>query len=377
MDYYDRYIVQNLSNWIGKGKVILIFGARQVGKTTISKHLIANSQNALFLNCERLIVKEALESKNIDSIVQLFNGAKLVVLDEAQKIADIGTVLKLLIDEKPDIQVIATGSSSFDLHNEVNEALTGRNIKFTMFPLSIQEFSKGKDNIMLKEKLENMLRFGMYPDIVDRVEIQKIDLLDSIATDYLYRDVLEFQNIKKSSLLINLLKALALQLGNEVSHRELSQLLGTSVETVQKYLILLEQSFVIFRLGSFSRNLRKELSNNNKYYFFDLGIRNSLIQNYNTLNNRTDKGALWENFMIVERKKHLDAINKKVNHYFWRTYDQKEIDLVEESGGTLSCYEFKYKDKKKTKIPHEFLETYPNSTFEEINSENFWKFVGL
>jgi uncharacterized protein len=377
MEKYERFLEKNLQNWLDSGKILLIYGARQVGKTTISKNLVENHNNAIYLNCERMVVKEALESKNLDSILELMNGSRLVILDEAQKINDIGSVLKLIIDNHPEIQLIATGSSSFDLHNQVNEAVTGRNIKFRMLPLSVKELLINHDKISLKERLETMLRFGMYPDVVDRPESQKKDLLDSLATDYLYRDVLEFQNVKKSYLLMNLLKALALQLGSEVSNRELAQLLNTSVETVQKYLILLEQSFVIFRIGSFSRNLRKELGNSQKYYFYDMGIRNSLIQNYNTLVNRTDKGALWENFMIVERMKYLDASSKKVNHYFWRTYDQKEIDLIEESDGELRCFEFKYKERKKTKIPKEFLETYSNSTFLEINTENYWNFIGM
>ncbi len=373
---YKRYLADQIRPWLFMNKVVMIYGARQVGKTTVARNLISDNTANVYLNCELGQVKSLLEELNPVKVKNMVGDAQMVVLDEAQKVANIGTVLKLLVDTYPAIQWIATGSSSFDLSNQVNEPLTGRNVKFVMYPLSLVEMEKHHNRIVLHERLEGFLRFGMYPDIVDRPEAQQIRLLDELATDYLYRDVLEFQDVRNSSVLLNLLKALALQLGHEVSYRELSNMFGLSVETVQRYLMLLEQSFVIFRVGSFSRNLRKELVKSNKYYFCDLGIRNSLIQNYNPLSVRTDVGALWENFCLLERMKWNAAHDTRPNLYFWRTYDQKEIDLVEESAGELRCFEFKWNEKAKTKVPKEFLTTYPNSSFQTITPGNYWEWFG-
>jgi predicted AAA+ superfamily ATPase len=261
-----------------------------------------------------------------------------VVFDEAQKVPDIGAILKLLIDTYPEIQYIATGSSSFNLFYELSEPITGRNIKFIMYPISVRELLASYDKLLLHEKIEELLVYGAYPDIVSRPVVQKAVLLDELAGDYLFRDVLQFDNIRRPDILVHLLKAIALQLGNEVSFRELSNLLKVSVETVKRYLLLLEQSFVLFSLISFSRNMRNELARSKKYYFYDTGIRNSLIQNYAFPENRTDIGGIWENFCIAERLKHNQAMNRSVNMYFWRTYQQKEIDLIEDTGGKLFAF---------------------------------------
>ena len=376
MKIFHRYLENNIKEWISLGKVIIIYGARQVGKTTLVKKIIDQYPGSVYLNCERQLVKDLLETNNIERIRSYIGETNIVVFDEAQKVRNIGPVLKLLHDTFPEIQIIATGSSSFELSSEIIEPLTGRNVKFILYPLSVTELQSSFGKIKTDEMLDNILRFGLYPDIVLRGEKQKITLLDELATDYLFRDVLRFENLRKSDLLFNLLKALALQLGNEVSMRELSGLLKTSVETVQKYIHLLEQSFVIFRLSSFSRNLRNELSRSQKFYFYDTGIRNSLLQNYNILPNRTDTGALWENFCIIERMKYLQKTGQKVNQYFWRTYQQKEIDLIEESRGKLMAYEFKWNPDARVKVPKEFLKTYAGSEFRVIHRGDFGEFIG-
>jgi len=373
--YYSRYIKDQVKSWLFAGKVLIVYGARQVGKTTLVKEIIKDYPDSVYLNCEANQVYELLESKNVERIKTYLGDAKLVVFDEAQKIRDIGLVLKIIHDTWPEIQIIATGSSSFELLSEISEPLTGRNIKFLLYPLSYAEISKEKHVSILDDRLELFMRFGMYPDIVDRPEIQKIKLLEELASDYLFRDVLKFDTLKRPDVLNRLIKALALQTGNEVSFNELSRLLKVSVETIQRYIEILERSFIIFRLGSFSRNLRKELARSQKFYFYDLGLRNSLLQNYNVLQNRNDAGALWENFCIVERIKANQLNNRSVNQYFWRTYDQKEIDLIEETGGQLTAFEFKLSPPAKIKQPGEFLKTYPGSEFSVIHRENYYSFL--
>jgi len=372
--HYFRYMNDQIKSWLFTGKVLILYGARQVGKTTLVKEIIKDYPGSVYLNCETNQVHELLESKNTERIKTYLGDAKLVVFDEAQKIRDIGLVLKIIHDTWPEIQIIATGSSSFDLLSEISEPLTGRNIKFLLYPLSYAEIGKEQHVSVLDDRLELFMRFGMYPDIVDRPENQKIKLLEELASDYLFRDVLKFDNLKRPDVLNRLVKALALQTGNEVSFNELSKLLKVSVETIQRYIEILERSFIIFRLGSFSRNLRKELARSQKFYFYDLGLRNSLLQNYNVLQNRNDAGALWENFCIVERMKANQLNNRSVNQYFWRTYDQKEIDLIEESGGVLSAFEFKLSPPVKIKKPGEFLKTYPGSEFSVIHRENYYSF---
>ena len=373
---FERTLMDKITSWLFKGKVIILYGPRQVGKTTLAKELLDEYSGSLYLNCERPQVWEMIKSSNPERIRSTIGEANLVVFDEAQKVPEIGQILKLLIDTYPEIQYLATGSSSFELSNELSEPLTGRNIKFIMYPLSIEELGKKYDRIQLKEKIEELLVFGSYPDIVSRPLADKPALLDELAGDYLFRDVLRFDNIRRPDILINLLKAIALQLGNEVSFRELSNLLKVSVETVQRYLRLLEQSFVLFSLNSFSRNMRNELARSKKYYFYDTGIRNSLIQNYVFPENRTDIGGLWENFCILERLKYNQAHNRRVNMYFWRTYQQKEIDLIEESGGKLSAYEFKW-GKSNASVPKGFLKNYPDATYQVVNRENLFSFLGI
>jgi len=370
-----RTIQQKIEKSLFKGKVIIIYGARRVGKTTLSNHIIKNYQKSKYINCELLQNKIALETTNSELLLNFIGDYRLVILDEAQYINNIGLILKVINDTFPDIQIIATGSSSFELSNFISEPLTGRSRKFILFPFSMEEIKQKNDLITTHAKLNNILRFGLYPEVFDKNETDAIEELNDIASNYLYKDILQFEKIKRSNLLMNLLRALALQLGNEISYNELANMLGENVHTIKRYLELLEKSFVIFRLSSFSRNLRKEIGKGQKIYFYDLGIRNSLIQNFNPIALRNDIGGLWENFCILERMKSNHNKRRFINTYFWRTYDQKEIDYIEEEGGKLKAFEFKFNPKAKTKVPKEFLETYHESEFKTIHNNNYWDFV--
>ena len=372
---YTRFQKEKIISWLFQEKVLIVYGSRQVGKTTLVKEIIEEIPGSVYFNCERQNIKSILESENLELIRNHFGENKLVVFDEAQKIKGIGTLLKLLTDTWPEIQLIATGSSSFNLISELSEPLTGRNVKFLLFPLALSELKQKDTSADLDEKLESLLRFGMYPGIVGRDDEKKMALLDELTSDYLYRDVLMFENLKSPELLSQILKALALQLGNEVSYRELSNLLKVSVAMIQKYIQILERSFIIYRLTSFSRNLRNELTRSHKYYFYDLGIRNSLLQNFNLLQNRNDTGFLWENFCVIERLKNNQRRDLRKNSYFWRTYQQQEIDLIEESGGILATFEFKWNPGTKVKFPESFKKSYPESSFNIINSRNYQSFL--
>lgn len=377
MQILPRIIQKKIEKSLFQRKIIIIYGARQVGKTTlVNKILSSHKEKSRYLNCELLSVQQGLETAEAEKLKKFLGDYKLVVLDEAQKVKNIGAILKILNDTYPDIQIIATGSSSFDLANKTGEPLTGRAIRFILYPFSLEEIKQEYDLFTVESKLENLLRFGSYPEVFFSTEEKAKERLNEIASNYLYKDIFALEGIKKSSSLVNLLQLLALQLGNEVSYQELAKNLGISRLTVQKYIDLLEQSFVVFTLRAFSRNLRKEIAKSVKIYFYDLGIRNSLIQNYNSVNLRNDVGALWENFMISERIKYLSYHQIYVNHYFWRTYDQKEIDLVEERDGRLFGYEFKW-DKGKFSAPKEFLKTYQNSTAELITKNNYHDFLSL
>jgi predicted AAA+ superfamily ATPase len=366
-----RDIRHQIQKNLFKGKVIVIYGARRVGKTTLSKQLLKEYPQSKYINCELLQNKTVLETTNSEKLKDLISNHKLVILDEAQSIQNIGLVLKIIVDTFPEIQVIATGSSNFDLANEISEPLTGRTRKFALYPFSLNEISQVYSQIDINARIDNILRFGLYPDVYDKNEEDSIEELNDISSSYLYKDVLQYQNIKKPNLIIDLLRALALQLGSEVSLHELARLLKQNSHTVLRYIELLEKSFVIFRLHAFSRNLRNEISKNQKIYFYDLGIRNSLIQNFNPLLLRNDIGGIWENFCIVERMKYLENNRKFVNKYFWRTYSQKEIDYIEEHSGMLHAYEFKYATDKKVSIPKEFAYSYPEHSFKLINPNNF------
>jgi predicted AAA+ superfamily ATPase len=370
-------IYDNLDKYLKKGKVLVIFGPRQVGKTTLVKNFLAKtSLKYRYDTGEDFRIAEIFSSNNPDKISEYASGYELVVIDEAQKVQNIGTGLKLLVDSHPQLMVIATGSSSFDLAGNIGEPLTGRKRTLTMFPLSHLELSQIYNKFELKEKLEDLLIFGAYPEVVTASSKQEKGLiLDELAHSYLLKDIIAFDKIKNSRVIFDLLRLLAFQTGSQVSLSEIAKNIGVAGKTVGRYLDLLEKSFVSYSLSGFSRNLRKEIVKKNKYYFYDNGIRNALISNFNPLHIRNDKGQLWENFLFNERLRKNKYCEIFHNLYFWRTWDQKEIDLVEEREGKLFGYEFKFGNKK-PKAPALWSKTYPEAEYEVINRENYLDFVG-
>ncbi|MEI8054475.1 MAG: ATP-binding protein [bacterium] len=367
---YQRTIQAVIEKAFFQNKIIILYGARQVGKTTLVKNIMAKYSDARYIDCDLLENRQALQVENKAQLESFLGNYKVVVIDEAQRVQNIGLNLKIIHNYLPKVQIIATGSSSFDLANQINEPLTGRAFDYFLLPLSLEELQTRYDVLELSAKLENFLRFGLYPEIVDQPMETAQRLLDTISSNYLYKDILEFESLKRPQQLLNILQLLALQVGNEVSYHEIAKQVGLSSATVQKYIDLLEKTFVIFKLRAFSRNLRKEISKSVKVYFWDLGIRNSLIKNYNQLQLRSDVGALWENFCLVERLKFNHNHQRSVNCYFWRTYEQQEIDYIEESGGQLRAFEFKW-TRQKMKPKKQFLAAYSNASFKVINKENF------
>jgi uncharacterized protein len=371
----QREIQPFIEKQLFKGKVIIIYGPRRVGKTTLSKQLLVNQEKSRYINCELFENKMALETTNSGALNSFLGNYRLIVLDEAQHISDIGLILKIISDTFPGIQIIATGSSSFELGNRISEPLTGRSREYLLYPLSLNELSNVKDRISVNAGLEGIMRFGLYPEVYGKSEQEAIEELSQISSNYLYKDILQFEMIKRPNLLLNLLNALALQIGSEVSLNELSRMLGETIPTIQRYIELLEKAFVIFRLRSFSRNLRKEIAKGQKIYFYDLGIRNALIRNFNPLVLRNDTGGLWENFCIVERMKCNMNRRRFVNCWFWRTYDQKEVDYIEEEGGRMMAVEFKFRSEEKPRVIKEFKETYPEASFMTVSRNNYWEFI--
>lgn len=370
-----REIQEKIEKNLWKKKIVIIYGARQVGKTTLVNQILKKySENSGYYNCEESDVTEGLSAGTSTALKNFFGKKKLVILDEAQKIKDVGIKLKLLIDNFPEMQIIATGSSSFELANIINEPLTGRFYPYQLYPFSLFELKQIYSKTEVNRLLERFLRLGLYPEIIKLGEQEAQKQISLIANNYLFKDIFTFQEVRNPEVLTKLVQMLALQLGNEVSLDELSNNLGVSIETVERYIILLERAFVIFRLPAFSRNLRTEIKKSRKIYFYDCGIRNALIRNFNSLNLRSDVGALWENFCITERMKANQRKDLSPNQYFWRTYNQKEIDYLEERDGKLSAFEFKW-NKKKIKVPREFLDTYENSEFEVVSKENYLRFL--
>jgi predicted AAA+ superfamily ATPase len=362
MNKIIKRIAENkIKSRLFKGKVIIVYGARQVGKTTLVKHILNDfGKEGIYLNCELLSVQNGLADIEAEKLKSYIGGYRLVVLDEAQNITDIGKKLKIIVDTFPNIQIIATGSSSFDLASKVSESLTGRSFTITLYPLSAEEIIENSNKFSLDANVERLLRFGSYPEVFMLPEREATERLNEITSDYLYKDILKLEGIKKSSIIKNLLQLLALQVSGEVSYQELATSLGINRLTVQKYIDILEQNFVVFQLRALSRHPRKEISKSVKIYFTDVGIRNSLVQNYNPINIRDDVGALWENFCVVERIKHNINSEKYVNTYFWRNYEKKEVDYIEESGGAMRGYEFKWGDKKRYIPPKDFTTDYNN-----------------
>jgi len=360
-------------------KIIILYGPRQAGKTTLIKELLNSyNENVLFLNGDDIRTQQILGIANLDKLKQQVGEAKLIVIDEAQRITSIGLTLKLLYDAL-SVHIVASGSSSFDLANKINEPLTGRATIFTLYPLSLQEIPVSLPDVSIMARIEEFLRFGLYPKTVILAgEEDKERYLNDLVNTYLYNDILIFETVRKPKKVIDLLSLLALQIGSEVSILELAQNLALSKSVVEKYLDILEKMFIIINIRGFSRNLRKEISKTSKYYFLDLGLRNALINNFNPVGLRADAGAMFENFCIVERLKALKNRGKSANLYFWRTYDQKEIDLIEERGGAFYAYEFKWSKTKKVKsaASYEFTSVYTNSAFSLVGPDNIEEFLG-
>lgn len=356
------------------GKAIILMGARQTGKTTLLHEIISGIPDTLWLDGDVPEVKKLFEEGSPDRFRAQFAGKKLIVLDEAQRIKDIGIRLKFLTDHFKELQVIATGSSSFELANEVNEPLTGRKWEYNLFPLSFGEMINHHGFIKEKSLLTHRLVFGYYPEVVNSAGNEK-EVLKSLSDSYLFKDILKWEQIKKPDKLTRLLQALAFQIGNQVSDNELAQLIGMDHKTVGKYLNILEKVYIIFRLPSFARNLRNELKMSRKIYFFDNGIRNALISNFQIPEMRQDAGALWENFLVSERMKYNHYNQKWCNTYFWRTHEQQEIDYLEEYDGKLHGYEFKWNPKAKARFPKTFLNAYPDSETQVITPENMDGFL--
>lgn len=353
---YNRTLKNTLQNKINKGKAIILVGPRQVGKTTLIRDVIDNRKH-LFLDGDDSTVRNVLNNPNTEQIKSIIGSNKLIFIDEAQRIEGIGLTLKIITDQIKDVQVLVSGSSSFDLTTVLNEPLTGRKWEYELYPISWEEFEDKHGYLVAEQQLENRLLYGFYPDVLNNLGEEK-ELLKQLVNSYLYRDILAFSNIRKPEVLEKLVQALALQLGNEVNYNELAQMVGVDKNTVSNYIDILEKGYVVFKLNSFSRNLRNEIKKNKKIYFYDNGVRNMVLGNFNPLALRQDTGALWENFLISERLKQNTYKNTNAKMYFWRTKQKQEVDLVEEHNGTITGFEFKWNAKKKLKLPKTFVNEY-------------------
>lgn len=370
-----RLIQKEIEAKLFKGRAIVLYGARRVGKTTLATDILKNHPaNSLYLNCDEPDIRNALTEKTSTELKHFIGDKKLIIIDEAQRIKNVGLTLKLLADNYPNTQILATGSSSFDLANKISEPLTGRIYEFTLYPFSAEELKTHYSQMEIQRLVPSFLRFGMYPEIITSSQKEAPEIISTISQQYLYKDIFEFEKLKNPELLTKLLQALALQIGHEVSYNELANLLGVNKATIERYIQLLEKSFVVFRLTPFSRNPRREIGKMRKIYFCDLGIRNSLIKNFNDLYLRNDVGVLWENFCILERVKKNTIKRNFINIYFWRTYSGNEIDYLEEQSGQIVGFEFKWGEKK-SRLPTEFLKLYPSATAKIITPKTLWEFL--
>lgn len=372
-----RYILPKIKQDLTLGKVVVIYGPRQAGKTTLLNEIRNGlEEKTLFVSGEDRFIQEWMSSESIAILKRNIGDYKVLIIDEAQHINKIGLNLKLIVDHIEGIKVIATGSSSFELANQIGEPLVGRKWQFDLFPIAQIELKEQEDYLSTKENLPERLIFGSYPEVITTVGLdKKRQLLNSIVDNYLFKDILALKDLKRSQKLIDLLKLLAFQIGKEVSISELANSLNVNFTTVEHYLDLLSKIFVIIRVNGFSRNLRKEITKNSRYYFYDNGIRNAVVNNFNDLKTRDDIGQLWENYIVLERLKKRTYTQIFANQYFWRTYDQKEIDLVEEREGKLFGYEIKWSADKLPKPPKVWLDTYKNASYEIINQENYLDFI--
>lgn len=370
----ERAIRQRISDKLNKGKAILLFGPRQTGKTTLLHQILDEKQDVLWLNGDEPDVQQVFENTSSTRLKSVFGESKTIVIDEAQRIVNIGLSLKLITDQLKDIQLIATGSSAFELANRTQEPLTGRKWEFFLYPLSFGEMVAHHGLLEEKRMLFHRLVFGCYPEIVNNPGKEK-EILKQLTDSFLYKDILMIEGVKKPAKLVSLLQALAFQTGNEVSYNELGRTAGLDNQTVERYIDLLEKTYVIFRVGALSRNLRKELKHGRKIYFYDNGVRNALIAQFGPIDLRPDRGALWENYLMAERRKYNDYNEKWVNPYFWRTQDQQEIDYVEEQDGNFLAWEFKWKPEARARLSKTFANAYPNSVFNVITPGNVEAFL--
>ena len=377
MSYIKRAVLDNFGSYLKPNKVLILLGARRVGKTQlIKKYIESSNEKVLQLNGEDLNNARLLEERTLENYTRLLQNIELLVIDEAQAIQDIGLILKFIVDNIEGIKVIATGSSMFDLANKLGEPLVGRKNTLFLYPLSQIEFSAYENYIQTTENQETRLIFGGYPELTHYQSWEeKQTYLREIVSSYLLKDILVFDGIKNSNKIYDLLRLIALQIGKEVSLQELGNQLQMSKNTVERYLDLLTKVFILFKVEGFSRNLRKEITKTSRWYFYDNGIRNAIINNYNSIQNRTDIGDLWENYLASERMKKQEYQKIFRKNYFWRTYDRQELDWLEEEAEKLSAFEFKWNENKKSKIPTAFEKAYPEADFEVINKKNYLDFI--
>ncbi|MBD5372114.1 MAG: ATP-binding protein [Bacteroides sp.] len=370
-----RQLQQIIEPQIGNKKAIIIMGARQVGKSTLLRQMLAERSDVMWLNGDDIDVRQLFSEMTASRMKLILGSNKILVIDEAQRIPEIGLRMKVIIDQIPDVQILASGSSSFQLASQVSETLTGRKREYQMFPLSFVEMVNHTDLLTEQRLIPHRLIYGYYPEVVTSPGEER-EVLRELSSSYLYRDILQIDGINKPEKLQNLLQALARQIGDQISYREIGQLVGLDSKTVERYIDILEKSFIVFRLGSFARNLRNELKQSKKIYFYDLGIRNAVISDFRLAETREDIGALWENFVIVERLKQINYSRDFSNLRFWRSTQQHEIDLIEESDGQLRAIEIKWNPKKaNAKLPNSFASAYPDAEFRVITPQNLPEFL--
>lgn len=371
----ERRLKQLILPRLFRGKIIVLTGPRQVGKTTLLQMLMKETdKKTLYWNCDEPDIRQKLSNPTSTQLKSETAIADLILIDEAQRVPNIGITLKLMVDNLPDKQLIVTGSSALELSNSISEPLTGRKYEYNVFPLSAEELIDHHNNTEERRLLEQRMLFGSYPEVVNRPGEER-EILPNLVNSYLYKDIFAFQDVRKPEIVEQLLQALALQIGSEVSFNELSRLLGLNSQTVQRYVDLLEKSFVVFHLRSFSRNVRNELKKSRKIYFYDNGVRNSILGDFKSLQLRQDTGALWENFLVSERLKHNSYSLYYGRSYFWRTQQQQEVDYIEDIDGVLHAFEFKWSTSKQPKLTETFAKSYPNHTFSAVNPENYQDFV--
>jgi len=371
--YIQRILKERVKSKFFNNKTITIIGPRQSGKTTLVKTLLSDLPDVLYLDGDDISIRQLLDQVNTQDIKRIIGKNKIVFIDEAQRINNIGLTSKIINDQFKEVQLILSGSSELDLNDAINEPLTGRKWEYTLFPISWEELNETLGYVNSQSQLKSRLIFGMYPDVINN-QGNEIEVLKTLTNSYLYKDILTLSNIKKPEILEKLLQALAYQVGSEVSYNELARLLGVNKDTIKSYIQLLEKAYIVFRLKPFSRNLRNEIKTNRKIFFYDNGIRNAIINAYNDIDLRPDKGALWENFLVSERIKLLHYHKMYHNYYFWRTRQQQEIDWIEEYNLQLYAYELKWKAKNKVKFPKKFIDAYEPVT-KVIDKENFLDFV--